>query len=182
MMNNSKNIVLIGFMGTGKSTVGKILARRSGRTWVDIDLRVEEAKKMKVADIFEKEGEASFRSLEKDMIRQVARTANQVITTGGGAVLDADNLRALQNNGFLIALAATPETIYQRVKDSRHRPLLKGGDLMSELRRLMALRQPFYAKADRTFHTDGKTPSQVAAAIADVLEKEEEFEFGKDRF
>ena len=177
-----KNIVLIGFMGTGKSTVGKILARRLGRPLVDIDRRIEEAQKKKISDIFENEGEGAFRQLEKDMIRGVAAVSGQVVTTGGGAVIDPENIRELRKNGLLIALAATPETIYQRVKDSRHRPLLKSSDKMAELRRLLELRQPMYAKADVTFHTDGKTASQVTGAILGVLEKEEEFEFGKDWF
>ena len=169
-------------MGTGKSTVGKILARRLNRPWVDVDQRIEEAQKKKISEIFEKEGEGVFRRLEKEMIRRVADVPGQVITTGGGAVIDPDNLQALKKNGLLITLAASPETIFQRVKDSRHRPLLKGGDLMSELRRLLEQRQGSYAKADATFHTDGKTASQVAAEIADMLQKDEEFEFGKDWF
>ena len=177
-----RNIVLVGFMGTGKSTVGKILAKRLGRTWVDVDQRIEEAEKRKIGDIFEKDGEAGFRALEKEMVRRVCGGANLVITTGGGAVLDEENMRALKQNGFLIALDASPETIYQRVKDSRHRPLLKSGDLMGEIRRLLEARRPFYAKADVSFRTDGKTAADVAGAIAGALEKEEEFEFGKDWF
>ena len=169
-------------MGTGKSTVGKILAKWLNRSWVDIDQRIEESQKKKIGEIFEKEGEAAFRRLEKEMIRQVAAAAGQVVTTGGGAVMDTENLEALKKNGLVIALAAAPETIFLRVKDSRHRPLLKGGDLMSELKRLLEQRQPSYAKADTTFHTDGKTASQVASEIAGMLENEEEFEFGKDWF
>ena len=88
----------------------------------------------------------------------------------------------LKKNGIVMALAATPETIFLRVKDSRHRPLLKSGDLMGDIRRLLALRQPYYEKADAVFHTDGKNASQVARAIEDALGKEEDFEFGKDWF
>ena len=177
-----KNIVLIGFMGTGKSSVGKILAKRLNRTWVDIDLRIEESHNRKIADIFEKEGEAHFRTLEKEMVRQTAAGKNLVITTGGGAVLDAENMKHLKANGVVVALLATAETIYQRVKDSRHRPLLKSDDRLGEIRRMLESRGPLYAKADITFHTDGKTSPQVAAAISEALEHPEEFEFGKDWF
>jgi shikimate kinase len=177
-----KNVVLIGFMGTGKSTVGKLLAKRLGWPWVDVDQRIEESQKKKVVEIFDKEGEAQFRRLEKDMVRLVSAGSRQVITTGGGAVLDTGNIEALKKNGMLIALSATPETLYQRLKDSRYRPLLKSGDLMGEIRRLLEERRPFYEKADATFRTDGKTAAEVAQAIAESLEKEEEFEFGKDWF
>ena len=181
-MNEKRNIVLIGFMGTGKSSAGKILAKRLGRSCVDIDQRIEESQKRKISDIFEKEGEPYFRSVEKEMVRQVCEAGNLVITTGGGVVMDAENIEMLKKNGFLVGLLATPETISQRVKDSGRRPLLKGPDLMADIRRLLTVRQPFYAKADVTFHTDGKTASQVASDIAEALEKEEEFEFGKDWF
>ena len=177
-----KNIVLIGFMGTGKSSVGKILAKRLNRIWVDIDLRIEESQKRKIADIFEKEGEAHFRQLEKEMVQEVSVGTGLVITTGGGVVMDPGNMEALSKTGLVIALAAKPETIFQRVKDSRHRPLLKGGDLMEEIRRLLSLRQPYYEKASAIFQTDGKNAAEVAAAIADALENEDEFEFGKDWF
>lgn len=178
----SKNIVLIGFMGTGKSSVGKVLAKRLGRAWVDIDQKIEESQKKKIADLFEKEGEAHFRNLEKEMVHQVSQGAGLVITTGGGVVLDAENMQALKKNGVLIALAATPETIFHRVKDSRHRPLLKTTDPLGEIRRLLSVRQPLYEKADHYFHTDGKNASQVAELITERLGKEEEFEFGKDWF
>lgn len=177
-----KNIVLIGFMGTGKSTVGKILAKRMNRTWIDIDQRIEEQQKRKISEIFEKDGEAAFRAMEKAMVREVAIGRSLVITTGGGAVVDEENLRHLKNSGLLIALTAAPETIYQRVKKTTHRPMLKSGDLMTEIKTLLGKRAPFYAKADMTFTTDKKTATQVAIEILGVLQKDEEFEFGKDWF
>lgn len=176
-----KNIVLIGFMGTGKSTVGRILARRLKRSWVDVDQKIEEAENRKIAEIFEKDGEAHFRLLEKEAIQKIASGTHLVITTGGGAVLDPENRTLLKKNGFLIALSAAPETIFQRVRQSRHRPLLKD-DLLTEIRRLLAEREPFYRQSDCTFSTDGKTALQVAEIIEAALEKETEFEFGKDWF
>ena len=168
MSVDSRNIVLIGFMGTGKSSVGKVLAKKMNRTWIDIDQRIEEEEKRKVADIFEKEGEAFFRKLEKEMVKRIAASSDQVITTGGGVVLDVENMQALKKNGVVVALAASAETVFQRVKDSRHRPLLKG-DKMAEIRRLLEQRKGLYEKADLTFRTDGKTAAQVAAEIAGAL-------------
>lgn len=176
-----KNIVLIGFMGTGKSSVGKILAKRLKRHWVDVDQRIEETAKRKISEIFEKDGEAYFRDLEKQAIRQITSGHNLVITTGGGAVLDPENRQALKKNGFLITLSATPETIFKRVSQSRHRPLLKG-DLMTEIRRLLAQREPFYRQSDCTFSTDEKTAAEMADLLEAALEKEQPGEFGKDWF
>lgn len=177
---SEKNIVLIGFMGTGKSTVGKVLAKKMNRALVDVDHRIEEMEKRRIAEIFEREGEAYFRKLEKEAIREIALGSNLVITTGGGAVIDPENLAALKRNGFLIALDAGAETIFQRVKDTRHRPLLRSGDLLGEIKRLLDERRPHYREADLTFATDGKSPAQVAELIFEALNKEEEFEFGKD--
>ena len=176
-----KNIVLVGFMGTGKSTVGKMLAKRLKRNWIDVDQKIEEAEKRKISEIFEKDGEAYFRRLEKETIRQITSGTHLVIITGGGAVLDSENRAILKKNGFLITLSATPETIFERVRQSRYRPLLKG-DFLAEIRRLLAEREPFYRESDCTFSTDGKTAAKVAEIIEAVLEKEEESEFGKDWF
>ena len=182
MKNFERNIVLIGFMGTGKSSAGKALAKKTGRALVDIDQRVEEKEKRRIADIFEKDGEAAFRRLEKEAIREAVKGSGLVITTGGGAVLDPENLSALKAGGVVVALEATPETIFQRVKDSRHRPLLKSNDVLGEIRRLLESRRPYYRKADVVVSTDGKTALQVADEIAAKLEGGEEFEFGKDWF
>ena len=175
-----KNLVLIGFMGTGKSSVGKALAKKTGRTLLDVDQHIEEVQKRRIADIFENDGEVAFRKIEKSAIREASGGKNLIITTGGGAVLDAENLEALKANGILVALEASPETIYQRVKDSRHRPLLRSNDVPAEIRKLLEARRPFYAKADLTLATDGKTATEVADEIMLKLDTEE-FEFGKDR-
>ena len=182
MTSSAKNIVLIGFMGTGKSRVGKTLAKKLGRPLVDVDQRIEQGEKRRVAQIFEKEGEIYFRRLEKEAIRDVSAGRGLVITTGGGAVIDPENVSALKANGILVLLEATPQTIYQRVKDSRHRPLLKSGDVQGEIGRLLEARRSYYDQADLRCTTDGKTAQQVADEILRALENEEEFEFGKDWF
>ncbi len=164
-----RNIVLIGFMGTGKTSVGKQLAAKLKRPLVDIDHFIEQKEKAKIRDIFEARGEAHFRALEKEAVAVAARGQGQVITTGGGVVLDAENVRMLKETGILVALEASPETIYKRVKDSRHRPLLKGDDLMASIESLYHIRKPLYESAELRFQTDGRTASEVAAVIDEAL-------------
>ena len=164
-----KNIVLTGFMGTGKTSIGKALAKKLSRPVLDVDHLVEEKERRKISEIFEKEGEARFRELEKEAIREVSQRQGVVITTGGGAVIDPDNVEALKKNGWIVALEAKPETIFERVKNSRHRPLLEGRDMMDEIKRLLALREPFYRRSDFSFQTDGKTSIEVAEVILKTL-------------
>ena len=171
-MIKSKSVVLVGFMGTGKSSVGKILAKHMRRQLVDVDQYIEKKEKRKISDIFEKEGEAEFRRLEKEAIREISEIDGAVITTGGGAVLDPENLEALKKTGCLVALFASPETIFDRVKNSRHRPLLKAKDVYGEIKRLLEIRKPYYEKADVCCQTDGRTPSEVAKVILEKLETE----------
>ena len=165
----SKNISLVGFMGTGKTSVGKILAKRLSRPVVDVDLYIEANEKKKISEIFHKEGEARFRALEKEAIRQICGRQGIVITTGGGAVLDPENLKILKASGCVIGLSARPATIFRRIKNSRHRPLLEGKDPLMEIERLLAVRKPFYEKADFYFDTDGRSASQMADLILKTL-------------
>ena len=165
-----KNIVLIGFMGTGKTSVGRILSRRLKRAFVDIDSAIESEEKCTIKEIFASKGEAAFRELEKKMITRYAASSNLILTTGGGAVLDPDNFAALCANGRLIALTAKPETIFARVKRSKHRPLLLVKNPLAEIKRLLEIRQPFYAKAEHCLVTDGKSAQEIARQIADIVD------------
>ena len=160
---------MIGFMGTGKSTVGRMLAEQLGKPLIDIDQHIEETEKRKINDIFKKEGEPYFRALEKKAVRWASGKKGVVITTGGGAVIDPENTAALKEGGVLVALLAAPETVFKRIRNSRHRPLLKGDDMLSEIKRLMEIRKPYYDKADYKFETDGLTSAQVVERIVGVL-------------
>ncbi len=167
-----RNIVLVGFMGTGKTSVGKILAKKLNRSIVDVDEAIEASEKRKIRDIFKEDGEAHFRVLEKKAIQEIAQRRGLVITTGGGAVLDVQNIEVLKETGFLVALWASPETILKRVAHSKNRPLLKEEDRLVQIQRLLAARKPFYEKADFYFKTDGLTAEEVAKNILEKLEGE----------
>ena len=159
-------------MGTGKSSVGRILARRMKREFVDLDRYIEEKEKRKIHEIFAKEGEPHFRAIEKEAVSHWAQKQDWVITTGGGTVMDLENLAALRQNGVLVTLLAKPETIYERVKHSKRRPLLNDApDLLAGIKNLLEKRKPFYEKSDYYFDTDGKNASQVARLIQNVVSK-----------
>ncbi len=148
-----KNIVLIGFMGTGKTSLGRRLARRLGREFVDTDVEIENITGKTVARIFARDGETRFRSEEALLVEKLARRRNLVISTGGGMVLNPENVRLLRENGVFIALTAAPEVIYHRVKRKKIRPLLLKGDLKERIRTLLKERDGAYHIAEFTVDT-----------------------------
>ena len=164
-----RNIVLIGFMGTGKSVVGKALARRLQRPFVDVDERIEQAAGRPIRTIFVEAGEAAFRRMERAMIEEVARGAGQVMATGGGAVLDEANLAALKANGWLVWLKAAPDVILQRIGDPSSRPLLNVQDPKGRLTELLGLRQATYAKADVVVETSARSIQDVVENILQLM-------------
>lgn len=167
-----KNIVLIGFMGTGKTSVGRALGKRLGREVFDLDALIEAAEGRKIAQIFQQSGEDYFRRLEKQKVLEVSDREGVVITTGGGVVTDPDNVRVLKKKGVLIRLDASVDTILKRVGSSKNRPLLKNApDARRAVEELLQRRRAQYeGAADWTVATDGKTPEQVAAIIEVLLD------------
>ena len=164
------NIFLIGFMGVGKSTIAKLLAKRLGAQLVEMDETIEAEAEMKISEIFEKYGEAHFRDLETALIERVSKDGGAVISCGGGAVLRPENVERMKQSGKIIFLSATPETIYERVKHSTHRPLLQGNMNVEYIRDLMERRREAYElAADEVISTDGKWKSQVANEIVDKI-------------
>lgn len=160
------NIVLIGFMGAGKSAVGRALAKSLNRRFVDTDSEIEAVAGLTIPEIFSRHGEPYFRQLEKQVVRQVAARPHQVIAAGGGTILDEENARLLQATGIIVWLVASPEAIYRRVGHSANRPLLSGTDPRRRIRELLAQREPVYRQlADFSVSTDGLTPWQVAREI-----------------
>ena len=155
-------------MGTGKSAVGRELARMLNMKLIDIDAGIEDAEGMKIQDIFSRLGEARFRERETDVIRRYASTGPSVISTGGGAVLREENLEALRKNGTIFCLFASPGTIMKRISGNDDRPLLKADDPLKKIVELMNYRRPFYEKAGIMIDTEDKTPIQVAEEIAEI--------------
>jgi shikimate kinase len=165
-------IVLTGFMGTGKSEVGRRLAKRLGRPFVDTDQLVEGRAGKTVAAIFAEDGEAAFRALERDAVVAAAGRGDAVIAVGGGAVLDATNVARLRAAGTLVCLTAALETILRRVGDVAKRPLLAGDDPRAAVERLLAARAPAYAAAaDLTVDTSERGVDDVVEEIRERVRR-----------
>jgi shikimate kinase len=160
-----RNLILAGFMGSGKTTVGRILARNLGWGFMDTDREIEAREGMPVAKIFEGKGEASFRDMESELAGQLSELQHQVIATGGGFMVRPENREACARAGTVVLLVASPEQIWHRVKRSRHRPLLKTEDPEARIRELMEQREPAYAEIPIRVETGGKTPYSIAEAV-----------------
>lgn len=165
------NVVLFGFMGVGKTTVGKLLAQRLHYHFVDSDAETERELGMKISEAFTTLGEPIFRCIEHGVIRRLSQRDSQVIALGGGAVLDPANVEALRVGGKMVLLTASPEEISLRTRGDFTRPLLNSGDRLSRIKSLLEERCWLYlAVADMVFDTNGVPPIQVTDAIISRLE------------
>jgi len=162
----------MGFMGTGKTRVGRELAARLGMRFVDMDDVIVEKKGKPIPQIFVQDGEPHFRAVERAVVGELAAVRGLVIATGGGVVLNTDNVRDLSRDGLVVCLSASPETILERVKHDRTRPLLAEGDKMAKIRDLLETRREFYAAIPNQVDTNGKTPGQVVNEILSIYAKE----------
>ena len=165
------NIALVGFMGCGKSTVGRQVARELGFEFVDTDRLVVDRAGLPIAEIFATEGEAAFRELEREIIAALSARRSLVIATGGGAILDPENLASLKVHALVICLWAGAETIHQRTKHQSHRPLLQQADPLGAIRELLTEREPFYKKADVMVNTEQRPLREVAAQVRHQFEE-----------
>jgi shikimate kinase len=168
-------ISLIGYRGTGKTTVGHLLAERLGWTCVDTDLEVERVVGMSIRQIFDQLGEESFRQYEAQVVQELARRHKQVLALGGGAVLRQDNRRALSVAGPVVWLTATPETIGRRIADDpqshSQRPDLTAAGGLTEIRQLLQSREPIYRQlADCAIATDDVNPREIVDRILAALD------------
>jgi shikimate kinase len=161
----SRNIILTGFMGVGKTSVGTRLARDLGFRFVDTDGLIEEDQKIAITEIFSSFGEPYFRDTEARIIRQVLEGQGQVVATGGGAVIREENRRAFKEGGMTICLTARPEVVYERIRHETHRPLLQVPDPRGRIRALMDEREQFYRQADLIIDTSDRTVDDVINEI-----------------
>ncbi|WP_312502018.1 shikimate kinase [Lacrimispora sp.] len=160
------NIALIGFMGTGKSTVSKYLRNMLAMKEVDVDAMIVEDQKMPIRDIFEKYGEEYFRDCESNAILNLRNCRQTIISCGGGAVMREENVKNLKKGSRIILLTARPETILARVKDDGGRPILNGNMNVEFIKELMAKRKDFYEKAaDIIVETDHKSVQQICEEL-----------------
>lgn len=169
----TRSIALIGFMGTGKTTVGKRLARRLGYTFVDSDSEIERRAGMPVREIFQEQGEEAFRSLEKEAVATLAPQPHHVISTGGGTILQAENTDLLKANCLVVWLTATPGVILKRVGKAETRPLLaQARDPLARIRQLLDSRARYYeAAAHLQVDTTDRRPEAVVDEILKALQR-----------
>ncbi len=169
MTKKHKNIFLVGFMGAGKSTVGKIVADKIGYGFCDADTYIEEQAGTTITQIFADHGEDYFRDLESQSMEELAKNENQVIATGGGVVQRDRNWDAMNSGGITIYLKAAVEAIWERIKDDDTRPLLQVEDPIKTARELLNKRVSMYEKADIIINTDSLSPELVAQEVLSKL-------------
>ena len=168
------NIVLIGFMGAGKTTISDYLSTVFAMDIVEMDQVIAEREEMSIPDIFETYGEEYFRDLETGLLIEMQSRKNSVISCGGGAALRERNVNEMKKNGRVVLLTAKPETIYERVKDNHDRPLLEQNKTVPYIKELMEQRREAYeAAADLTIETDGKTAEQICTELLQKLDLKE---------
>ena len=170
-MKTRKNLVLLGFMGTGKSATGRRVAELAGCPFLEMDLELEKRAGRTISQIFAEEGEEAFRRMEAQLAVEWGQRSGVVISCGGGVVLREDNLRALGQNGVLVCLTARPEIILERTGRSKRRPLLEGEDREKKIRDLLAVRAPFYAKIPIQIDTSDVHLEALAANLLEVWNK-----------
>ncbi len=163
-----RNIILVGFMGTGKTTIATTLANRLKMHYISTDDFIEKKEKRTINEIFTGSGEDYFRNVESDVIREVSSLDNVVIDAGGGACIREENLTNFKSNGVVICLTADEKTIMARTKKYKHRPLLNVEDPKRKIRDLLAKRAPFYARADHCVDTGELTARQVVEKIVEI--------------
>ena len=165
-----RNIILIGMMGSGKSTIGKLLAEKlDGYNLADIDEEIEKSTQSKISEIFLKHGEPFFRMLEAEKIRMFCKKENLVISAGGGAFEADENRRIMKENGIVIYLKASAEALYERIKNETHRPLLKKNFSVEKIDNILKLREINYNKADYKIDTSDKTPYNIVQEILRIV-------------
>ncbi len=163
----TKNIFLVGFMGSGKSTVGKILAQKLNKRFLDIDTLIEEKEGKSIRDIFKTKGEKYFRKKEKEEIEHIVQKKGFIVSTGGGLGADIENMEKMKRNGTVIWLDVSLEEILKRCGNDKNRPLLN--QPIENIKKLFEKRKDVYSKADIRIIAENKTPEEIAEEILERL-------------
>jgi shikimate kinase len=163
------NIILTGFMGTGKSTIGQLAAAQLGRDFVDMDTLIEQREGRSIPQIFAQRGESYFRQLEADLCRELAQQSNLIIATGGGALVPETNLRLMEQSGLVICLDCEPATLWQRIGQSDNRPMLAASDegRFARLAALLTQRTPAYGRIALHVDVTHLSPEEAAQRICE---------------
>ena len=173
-MVDKTNICLVGFMGTGKSTAGKIVAQQLGKRYIETDAIIEEKAGKSIPEIFSEDGELRFRELEIETIHEASSNVDTVFSLGGGAVLNQINVMYMRQSSVIICLTARPDVIFQRISNDgkEKRPLLAKDDPLQEIKKLLATRAPFYAAAtDLIIETSDNDVDDIVAQIINLYEE-----------
>jgi shikimate kinase len=163
------NLVLVGFMGVGKSEVSGRVAAECDMSYLSTDKIIEERESMSISDIFKIKGEDYFRDIEKRVVKEVAVLDNTVIDGGGGLVLDYENIESLKGNGVIVCLKATPELILKRLEKDNNRPLLDVQDRLKEITEILKIREPYYNKIEHSIDTSGLSVAEVVERVKDIF-------------
>jgi len=166
-----RNIILTGFMGTGKSSAGRLLAERLGYAFQDIDTLIVEQERRSINEIFAEQGESYFRGIEADILASVLHGTKLVVSTGGGAVISGKNRELMRVSGIVVNLTASPTAVLERLAGENDRPLLREEKGLEKIRAMLAEREPYYADADIRIDTTGKNVEDVVREILLILER-----------
>lgn len=175
---SGKNIILVGFMGSGKTTIGKKLAKKLAEKlgsyrFVDMDEEIEHKVGMKISTIFEKFGEEEFRNMEANLCKELSNTKSCIIATGGGVIKNQSNMEHLKKNGLVLYLKASPEHIYKNVKDDTSRPLLQCEDKIGKIKQLLDERTPLYEiRSDIMVDVSGLNAREATEMILSIIERD----------
>lgn len=162
------NIILVGMMGAGKTTIGKeLLNVLKDYTLIDMDSEIENREKMKISEIFEKYGEKHFRELETNLLKELSKNQNQIISTGGGVFEKEENRNILKETGTVFYLKASAEKLFDRIKSQTHRPLLQQGFGVEKVKSILDTREANYSKADIIIDTENELPQNIVKRIVE---------------
>lgn len=167
-----QHLILIGFMGTGKSTVARQLSRQLELPFFEMDEMIVQEQGMEISNIFQEKGEAYFRDLETALLKKLLQEGKGILSCGGGIILRDENIQAMKKHSTVILLTAKPETILKRVQHNQSRPVLNGKKNIDDITKLMKEREErYHMTADILISTDGKSLSQICEEIADMITK-----------